>query len=158
MAEKGFPLTSKRVRAFGWAISHREGTANRFPEGGPSANWFTRFRRRRPQLSLRKIDNLERSRAECLSMGTITRYIFLLNDNLTENRLKNKPRQIYDADESFLQLNETKEKAVTTKNSSFVFSQSLGTTVRITVLCGATASAVALPLMITYPRSFPGGQ
>ncbi len=158
MADRGFPLTPKMVRAFGWAISHREGTANRFPEGGPSANWFTRFRRYHPQLSLRKIDNLERSRAECLSTGTITRYFFLLNDTLTKNGLKNKPRQIYNADESFLQLNETKEKAVTTKNSRFVFSQSLGTTEHITVLCGASASGVALPPMIIYPRSFPGGQ
>ena len=158
MAARGFPLTPKMVRAYAWAIALREGTASRFPAEGPSANWFTRFRRRHPQLSLRKMDNLERSRAECLSKETVTRYFFTLNELLTKNGLKCKPRQIYNADESFLPLNETKEKAVTMRNSKSVFSQSLGTTEHITVLCGASASGAALPPMIIYPRSFPGGQ
>ena len=157
MAARGFPLTSKMVRAFAWAIAIREGTSNRFPEGGPSANWFTRFRRRHPQLSLRKMDNLERSRAQCLTQSTVSHHFSLLNDVLTENGLASKPRQVYNADESFLPLNETKEKAVTTKNSKSVISQSLGTTEHITVLCGASAAGVALPPMIIYPRSFPGG-
>ena len=85
-------------------------------------------------------------------------YFFTLNELLTKNGLKCKPRQIYNADESFLPLNETKEKAVTMRNSKSVFSQSLGTTEHITVLCGASASGAALPPMIIYPRSFPGGQ
>ena len=110
------------------------------------------------KLCLRKMDNLERTRAECLSPEVVSNYFDLLEKTLTENELINKPRQIYNADESFLPLNETKEKAVTLKNSKCVFSQSLGTTEHITLLCAGSASGSALPPMVIYPKSFPGGQ
>ncbi len=140
-------------------LVRRAGKANRFPESGPGRNWFTRFRKRHPELRLRKMDNLERSRAECLSPEVVKNYFDLLEKILTENGLTHKPRQIYNADETFLPLNETKEKAVTIKNSKFFFlSQSLGTTEHITMLCAGSASGSALPPMIIYPKSFPGGQ
>ena len=158
MAKQGFPLTPKMTTAYAWAISIKTGKSDRFPENGPSRNWFTRFRKRHPELCLRKMDNLERTRAECLSPEVISNYFDLLEKTLTENELINKPRQIYNADESFLPLNETKEKAVTLKNSKCVFSQSLGTTEHITLLCAGSASGSALPPMVIYPKSFPGGQ
>ena len=67
MAKQGFPLTPKMVSAFAWAIAMKVGRADRFPKTGPSKNWFTRFRKRHPQLRLRKMDNLERARAEALT-------------------------------------------------------------------------------------------
>ena len=158
MAKQGFPLTPKMTTAYAWAIAIRSGNADRFPKSGPSRNWFTRFRKRHQELRLRKMDNLERTTAECLSPEVVGNYFDLLEKTMTENCLKNKPRQIYNADETFLPLNETKEKAVTLKNSKCVFSQSLGTTEHITLLCGGSASGSALPPMIIYPKSFPGGQ
>lgn len=60
--------------------------------------------------------------------------------------------------QTFLPLDQTKERAVTLKKAKCVYSQSLGTTEHITMLCGALASGVALPPMIIYPQTFPGGQ
>lgn len=77
MAKQGFPLTPKMTTAFAWAIALKAGTADRFSENGPSKNWFTRFRKRHPQLSLRKMDNLERTRAEALSPEVVSKYFDL---------------------------------------------------------------------------------
>ncbi len=49
-----------------WAIA-RSGNKDRFSEVGPSMHWWSNFRKRHPELTLRKIDNLEHSRAECLT-------------------------------------------------------------------------------------------
>ena len=39
-------LIPRMPTAFAWAIAIRSGNADRFPEDGPSKNWFTRFRKR----------------------------------------------------------------------------------------------------------------
>lgn len=61
-------------------------------------------------------------------------------------------------DETFLPLNETKEKAVTIRNTKTVYSQSMGSTEHITMLCAGSAAGAALPPMIFIPQSFPGRQ
>ena len=158
MAQHGFPLTPTMTKAFAWAIAIRSGKGHRFSDVGPSMHWWTNFRRRHPQLTLRKMDNLERSRAECLTPEIVNDYFDLLDKILTNNNLKHRPRQIYNCDETFLPLDQTKEKAVTSKQAKSVYSQSLGTTEHITLLCTGSASGAALPPMIVYPQGFPGGQ
>ena len=88
----------------------------------------------------------------------VNKYFDVLAETLTNNGLKNLPRQIYNCDETFLPLNEKKEKAVTVKNAKAVYSQSMGTTENITLLCGASAAGTALTPMIIYPKAYPGGQ
>ncbi len=79
MAQRGFPLTRTMTKAFAWAIAKRSGTADRFnPEYGPGEHWWQNFRKRHPQLTLRKTDKLERSRAEALSPEIVKEYFELL--------------------------------------------------------------------------------
>ena len=158
MAEHGFPLTRKMVMAFAWAIALRSGASERFSQNGPSNHWWLNFKRRHPNLTLRKVDTLDRSRAQSLNADVIKEYFDLLGKVLTENDLLSSPRQIYNCDETYLPLNESKEKAVTVKSAKSTYCQSTGSTEHITMLCGVSASGAALPPMIIYPRSFPGGQ
>ena len=87
-------------------------------------------------LSLRKVDSLERSRAEASSPGVVKNYFDLLDSTLTKNMIKTSPRQIYNCDETFLPLNERIEKAATLKNSKAVYCQAMCTTGHITPLVG----------------------
>ena len=59
---------------------------------------------------------LERSHAKALNPEVVNEYFQLLGKTLDENNLKNKPRQIYICDETFLPLDHSREKAVTKKN------------------------------------------
>ena len=158
MAERGFPLTPKMVMAFAWAIAIRCGRHHCFSDSGPTKRWWLGFRRRHPKLSLRKVDKLERSRAECLSPEVVCEYFELLKKTLSDKGILNSPRSIFNCDETFLPLDESREKAVTVRNAKSVYSQSPGTTEHITMLCCASASGGALPPMIIYPKAFPGGQ
>ena len=113
---------------------------------------------RHQQLSLQKVDNLERSRAESLSEDVVKQHFELLGGIMEEYQLQNAPRQIYNCDETFVPINFTREKAVVLKRSKTTYMQSHGTSEHITTLCTASAAGLSLPPMIIYSKSFPGGQ
>ena len=71
MADRDFPLTKRMVIAFAWAIAIRMNRDFRFSKNGPSKKWWSLFRSRHPNLTLRKVDNLERCRAEALSLEVV---------------------------------------------------------------------------------------
>ena len=155
MAQHGFPLTRTMIKAFAWAIAKRSGNGHRFNDQlGPGEHWWINFKKRHPDLSLRKIENLERSRAEALNPDVVSEYFKLLKDILEDNQISNCPRQIYNCDETFLPLNCQKEKAVVLKGVKNVLDQAHGTTDHITMLCCVSAAGLPIPPMIIYPKAF----
>ena len=111
MVERGFPLTCSMVTAFARAIALRSGSGSRFnPELGPGEQWWTEFCKRHPELTLRKVDQLDHSRAECLDPEVVEEYFKLLKKTLEENGLVNSPRHLYNCDETFLPLDGTGKK------------------------------------------------
>ena len=99
---------------------------------------------------------LDGTRAEALNQVTVNEYFKLLSKTLEDSGLKNKPRQLYNCNETFLHLNCIKEKAVTRRGTKNVYCQSYGTSEHITLLC--CAAGIPHPPMIIYAKSFPGGQ
>ena len=159
MSQLGFPLTRTMLKAYAWAISKRSGSSSRFnPDLGPGDHWCSNFMSRHSNLSLRKVDSLDRDRAEAFNKNVVDKYFCLLGEKLDELNLKDKPRQIYNCDESFLPLDTTKEKVIALKGSKSVYSQATGTREHITLLCCASAAGLPHPPMIIYANSFPGGQ
>ena len=109
MAKRGFPLTRRMVMAFAWAIAIRNGNAGRFSDTGPGKHWWSNFKKRHSSvISLRKINNLDRNRAEAFSPEVVNSYFDLLEKTMKDNGLTNRPRQIYNCDETFLCLNDTR--------------------------------------------------
>ena len=153
MAERGFPLSRTMVMAFAWAIPIRSGKAHRFnPDLGPGNHWWCNFRQRHPEITLRKVDKLDRSRAECLDPDVAREYFELLRKTLSDNGLMNVPSHIYNCNETFLPLDGNREKAVTSKKAKYTYAQALGTTDHITMLCGASAAGIALPPIFSRRR------
>ena len=158
MAKQGFPLTKTMVKAFAWAIAKRSGRDGRFhPEFGPGEHWWVLFKKRHPILTLRKSDNLERSRAEALNPEIVEEYFKLLETTLKVNNLLNTPRRLYNCDETFLPFDYTREKAVTARGTKVVYNQTQGTTEHFSLLCCASAAGIPHPPMIIYSKFFPGG-
>ncbi len=115
------------------------------------------FRKRHPELTLRKLDKLDRSRASNCDPEVVRDYFAMLKNTLEDNNRSRSPRCIYNCDESFLPLDGSREKAVTHIKRKTAYGQVSGTTEHITLLCGASAAGIALPPMIIYPKVFPGG-
>ena len=128
MAERGFPLSKKMALVFAWAIAIRSGKDSRFSkETGPGNHWWRNFRARHPELSLRAADNLERSRTCALNKEVVNEYFSCLKKILEENELMNKPRQLFNCDETYLPLNFACERVIARKNSKHVYAQARGT-------------------------------
>ena len=156
MADHGYP-TRTMVKAYGWAIAKRSGNGDHFnQEFGPGEHWWINFRKRHPNVTLRRA--VERTRAEALNPDIVNEYFGLLGETLEKWGLKNKSRQIYNCDETFLPLDCNREKAVTRKGTKNSYCQSYGTSEHITLLCCASAAGIPRPPMIIYSKSFPGGQ
>ena len=114
MANRGYPLTRTMVKAFARAIAKKSGKDNHFhSEYGPGEHWWSNFKRCHPEITLRRTDMLERSRAEALNPSVVSEYFQLLGKTLDNNNLRNKPCQLYNCDETFLPLDCSREKAVT---------------------------------------------
>ena len=92
MAQRGYPLTRTLTKAFAMAIAVRSGNEGRFGKEGPSGHWWTGFRQRHPEVTLRKPDKLERSCADALNPVVVKEYFELLGGVLEKNGLKNSPR------------------------------------------------------------------
>ena len=158
MSTSGFPLTRTMVKACAWAIAKRSNTHTRFnPDLGPGDHWWHLLKQRHPELTLRRVDMLHRSRAEALNPHIVKEFFDLLHKTLTQHSILNSPTQIYNCDETFLPLDYTREKAVTAKGTKNVYCQALGISDHITVLCCASAAGVPHPPMIIYSKLFPGG-
>ena len=81
----------------------------------------------------------------------------MLDATLTKNNLKNKPRYLYNCDETFLPLDYTREKVVASSGAKVVYSQTHGTSDHIRFLCCVSAAGIPLPPMIIYAKAFPRG-
>ena len=68
-------------------------------------HWWTNFKSRHPEITLRRCDMLECTHAEALNQGTVYEYFMFLSKTLDDSGLKNKTRQLYNCDETFLPLN-----------------------------------------------------
>ena len=80
------------VKAFAWAIAKRSGSDGRFnPQLGPRDHWWFLYKNRHPELALRRVDSLQRSRAEALNPHVVIEYFDLLNKTLVNNNLMNCP-------------------------------------------------------------------
>ena len=157
MSRGGFPMTSKIICAYAWAISKRNGRSSRFSATGPSWHWWCDFRRRHPELTLRSTDKLDRGRARNANMLVLKEYFDLLDKTLVENNMKNKCHRIYNCDESGFELDNTPHKVLAIKGAKHVYSQSMGTLEHITVHACSCANGTMLPPMIIFAKGFPGG-
>ena len=64
---------------------------------------------------------LKRTRAEALNQVTVNECFTFLSKTLDDIGLKNKPRQLYNCDETFLPLNYIKVKAATRRRTKNVY-------------------------------------
>jgi hypothetical protein len=75
---------------------------------------------RNPRLSLRKAEGISVARAQGMNREDVYKYFDLLTTTLNENGLIGKPANIYNVDETGLQLNSKLDKAVAVKGSKDV--------------------------------------
>lgn len=67
--------------------------------------WLSSFLRRNSELSIRKAEDVSRARTEGMNRGEVSKYFELLSKMLEENYLLDKSGNIWNADETGVQMN-----------------------------------------------------
>jgi hypothetical protein len=81
---------------------------------------YRSFMERNPLLSVRKTEGISVARIQGMNREDVYKYFYLLTTTLNEHGLIGKPANIYNVDETGLQLNNKVDKAVAVKGSKDV--------------------------------------
>lgn len=102
--------------------------------------WLQSFLRRNPEISVRKAENVSVARSVGMSKERVLHYFNLLDKILADNNLYDKPGNIYNADETGLQLNTRAGVVLAEKGSRNVAAMSSaekGETISVLTCCSA---------------------
>ncbi|KAI8488705.1 hypothetical protein Bbelb_334880 [Branchiostoma belcheri] len=162
MATKGFPLTAGVMKALAKEIdavsSKEKGEAPRFGGKLPGKRWWSAFRRRHPEISLRSPDSLDRARAAMSNARVVEKHFEQLGQLLSENKLHDRPFQVYNADETGMSMDARKSRVVVPTASKRAPSIRSGGRDHITAMSCVSAAGAVVPPMIVFNRAMPSGK
>lgn len=120
----GFAPDSSSVKKMAFSFAEKLGLNHRFSRDAKSAGdeWFHGFLRRNKDLSIRKSEGLSLARAKGMNREDVNNFFTLLLEILTKNELLDKPGQIFNVDETGVQINNKPGKVVATKGAKDVYS------------------------------------
>ena len=157
MAERAFPQTINQIKHSAWLIDKESGR-NKFGPEGPSNTWWAGFKSRHPDaVKLRRPDLLDRGRAIYSTANQLRHYFQLLKTVLESGNFAEHPENIYNCDETIVDLNKSTQKVVVPKRMRTAHSRQVAPTDHISILCCVSAAGRAMPPFIIFKGSFPGG-
>lgn len=156
MASRGFPLTVNQIIMYAWCIDKMNGKKV-FGETGPCYGWWLKFKARHPETArLRRGESLDRGRALYSTADNLRHYFSLLKQVMDEGNFTARPQDIYNCDESIVDLNKSTQKVVIPKRMKAAHSRQVASTEHISIHCCVSASGNAMPPFIIFKESFPG--
>ncbi|XP_031342963.1 tigger transposable element-derived protein 1-like [Photinus pyralis] len=122
MQKFGFSPTRNEVRSIAFKLAEQLKLRHTFNKENEMAglDWLHLFMSRNPELSIRKSEGISLARSRNMNKTNVLKYFDLLQDILVDNGLVNKPSNIYNMDESGLQLNNKPGYVVAAKGSKSV--------------------------------------
>ena len=144
----GYARTRKQVIALVEGIvTQKRGTETKISNG-----WWEAFRKRHPELALRKAERLAYCRAVAADQNVLDDYFCLLQQTLQDNHLIDKPGQIFNCDESGFPLEHKLQGVVALKGSKHPSVVTANERAQITVLACINAAGSAMPPMVVFDR------
>ena len=146
-ASVGFARSQQQVLELVQEVVNRKGYMVRVSHG-----WWDSFRRRHPNLTLRTASPLSYARVMGSDPAVIGKYFDLLERTLSDNRLLDKPSQIFNLDETGMPLNPSPPHLVATRGMKNPSAVGSGDKSQITVLACCSASGYVLPPFVILDR------
>ena len=129
-----------------------------FGDKGPSQQWWANFKERhKDDTRVRRPDRLDRGRALFSTVTIIKKYFKLLKETLDKGNFHHRPEDIYNCDETIIDLNKSTQKVVVPKRLRSAHSREIASTEHISIHCCVSAGGNTIPPFIIFKKSFPGG-
>jgi hypothetical protein len=117
-----------------------------------SLGWYTSFRKRHPQLSIRVSESVSHVRAIGTREEVLSKYFDLLEQTLVDNDIIEKPNCIFNMDETGFSLDPCLPKVISAKGCKHPVSITTGNKSQITVVSACNAAGYVIPPMIILDR------
>ncbi|XP_052061184.1 uncharacterized protein LOC127701333 [Mytilus californianus] len=147
MEERGLGLTVIDIRKLAYQIANKLGIHG-FSEEKKSAgyDWWISYSERHPILSVRKPEGLSAARS-----SIVANYFEKLGSVMESLGVKDKPQQLFNADESGISTVHNPEKIVGNRGKRGIYAKTSGERgENVTVLCCVNAEARVLPPIIIF--------
>ena len=132
------------------SYTRRNNIPNPFTDGIRGEDWFLRFKKRH-KLSIKEPQTLEYARKKAgTDPFTIEGYFDILKQTLIDLDIENKPKQIFNIDETSFSLDPTKTKVVGQTNAPSSRVTAGPARESTTVLLGGNADGEKLPALIVF--------
>lgn len=141
----GFAPTRESVRSMAFHLAENLGINHKFNKDKDLAgyDWLNSFLKRNQDLRIRKSEGVSLARCQGMNKVEVELYFQLLERTLRENDLMNKPSNIFNMDETGLQLNNKAGYVIAakgSKNVAAVTSSEKGETITVISCCNAEGS------------------
>ena len=153
MADMGFGLSRQEIMFLAYQIAEKGGIKHPFRGESAGRKWFDGFRRRYPTLTLRSPQSLSFARAKAANPKIMEDFFAKLGSVYARLNLLTKPMQVYNVDESGINLVQHRGKVVTEigrRSVHRVVASEKGK--NHTVIACGSASGQVVPPMLIFPR------
>lgn len=122
LAKAGFAPDRQTVRHLAYQFAEKLGIKHKFSHITKMAGyaWLSSFLERNPEISVRQAEGLSVARAQGMSRPEADGFFKLLRQVMEEENLMDKPQNIFNMDESGIQLTNKPGKVLTTKGAKDV--------------------------------------
>ena len=117
MHARKFPVDRTQVMMLAWDIDIKGEEKSSFGDKGPTLKWWRGFRDGHKELSLRKVEAIDRGRAANAKEDIIQEYFDVLEDTMRKNNLLDKSHLLFNYDESALVLNKLAKRVLVPRKS-----------------------------------------
>ena len=148
---RGFPLTKSDILDITFQFCQRLGIEVKFRNGKASQDWWLGFRKRHPQVTIRKPQGLSIARVIHMNKPTETKFFELLEEVYNKYRVFGKPGHVYNTDESGLSLVPGVKAIVGRlgkKDSNQITSGERGQLITVMICCNAAGDFI--PPTVVY--------
>jgi hypothetical protein len=153
MADRGFGLTPDDLMKLAYTIADKSGRPHPFRNGIAGRGWLEGFRKRHREISLRSPQSLSFCRAVMASKSTVEDLFTKLGGIYGRLNLLSKPMQVYNIDETGVTIVHKPGKVISEVGRKHVYSlTSCERGKTHTVVACISASGIALPPLMIYPR------
>jgi hypothetical protein len=119
LARRDFGCTPDQIRGAAFVFANNRGISHPWDKEEMSANndWFTGFMKRNDDIALRKPEGLSKARVQGMNKKAVEGYFVLYQNLCTELHIHEKPKLIFNMDETGFPLNNIPPKIVATKGA-----------------------------------------
>ncbi|KAJ8045337.1 Tigger transposable element-derived protein 1 [Holothuria leucospilota] len=155
-AKGASPLTVNQILTYAGSLDKLL-NLNNFGDKGPSQHWWHGFKKRHPEVPIRRPDIPSRSRASNYTVKNLRKYFHLLKQTLEENDIINEPKRIWNCDESIVDLKKSAQRVVVPRRNKDSIMRQVADTHHISIHNCVSANGGVMPPFIIFSKEFPDG-